>query len=592
MVPEAVLRFTIGHHYQFVPMSVDHKGDEATSSAESQATKAPVEQDESMNTENTSLSSGTPILEDEQEGAGAVAAAIESPIDESKGGIIEWLSGLTADEQAAAMGFADSAFLSAFMAVVPSTNEPETSDATDEGECQSFTFDSILKNSCVCWILFGPQFKLADTTLNFELEDLELVGWTSRCCFARACTNVRIHLVAGRSLDWNSQVLIKDVELHYTEAMNRMSRKDDASSRSSDSASAVDRSNTAKPVDTLHQCLASDVFRIRNHSSEPSSCVLSLLGNACLVLPSAIQHSLGKPVESLNAFVTINPEFLEKVGVEELFAAVFSGDIDDGDSVISSLLVPAEDSTAPLWLKLVGTRHSDRETTALSSLVLERFRQQIIFSYLEYRSSAYARRSVTQANVTEELEFMPSSGELGPTMLAEGSAAPSSWITDARSSVVSLRDLAESMDAVRVAECLEPLLNLMPVTTLKPEDLIFTPLRFLAYASGGISISRLDATNASALKKLISHSVQSYVGSCLAKDEAMQDAPTAAKPANEETSATPRAYDDEELIIQSPIGATFPVSGDVASACHTGSKKKKKKAKKRKVSRHRVLEFP
>jgi hypothetical protein len=165
-------------------MSVDQKGDEATSLADNQVTKTFVEPDESLNTENTSLSSGTLHLEDKPDGAAeeppanSCAAAIEAPADESNDGILEWLAGLTAEEQAAAMGFVDEAFLSAFMAVVRPPSQPaETStESGNEGECRSRTFVRILKGSCVCWILFELQFKDADTTLNFEFEDLDLLG--------------------------------------------------------------------------------------------------------------------------------------------------------------------------------------------------------------------------------------------------------------------------------------------------------------------------------------------------------------------------------------------------------------------------------
>jgi hypothetical protein len=159
-------------------MSVDQKSDEATSLAGSHVPKTPVEQDESLNTENASLSSGTlhledePVVESEGSTGNSGTTAVEAPADESNGGILNWLNGLTVDEQAAAMGFADGPFLSAFMAVVRSTSEPETStEVANEGECRTCTFDSILMISCVCWVLFERQFKDADTTLNFEFED-------------------------------------------------------------------------------------------------------------------------------------------------------------------------------------------------------------------------------------------------------------------------------------------------------------------------------------------------------------------------------------------------------------------------------------
>ena len=129
-------------------MSVDDKGDEATSLVENQVPKAPSGQDESLDTENTSLSSETLHLEDEPEVAAdastgnSCASAIEAPADDSNVGILEWLTGLTVDEQAAVMGFEDEAFLSAFMAVVRSPSQPETStEETNEGECRSCTFD-------------------------------------------------------------------------------------------------------------------------------------------------------------------------------------------------------------------------------------------------------------------------------------------------------------------------------------------------------------------------------------------------------------------------------------------------------------------
>lgn len=557
LVP-AVLRFD----RSFVPMSVDKKGDEATSLADSQVPKTPVEPDESLNTENTSLSSGTLHLEDEpdvaaEETAGnSCAAAIEAPADESNGTILEWLTSLTVEEQTAAMGFVDEAFLSAFMAVVPSI-QPETStEATNEGECRSCTFVRILEISCVCWILFELQFKAAeDTTLNFEFEDLELLGWET---VERTCTNLAsVSPVAGWSLDWDSQVLIKDIELQYTGAINRVSRKVEGTSRLIDD----DDSNVAKRVDTMHQRFSSDVFRIRKFS-EPSSCGSSLLENVRLVLPSAVQHALGKSVDGLAPFVTVIPEFLEKVGVEEVFNALFSSDIDDEGFLMSSLLVTAEASSPPLWLKLVSKRHPDSETTALSNLVLERFRQQILFSYLEFRASVCARRSETQGKGTNE-----------PSAFAEDSAPPSSWLADVISTALSLSYLAESMEPVRLAECLEPVVSLLPSTKLNAACLIFTPMDCLAFAKGDISISRLDAANAKSLK-LISHSLLSDVRSPI-NEEAIRD----------------ETYNSDEgcLLVLNPDGNTTPTSRDVNFA--SGSKKKKKKTKKRKVRCHSIQQI-
>jgi hypothetical protein len=359
--------------------------------------------------------------------------------------------------------------------------------------------------------------------------------------------------------------------------MDRINRKDEATPCSNDLASLG--SNNAKPADSLHRLLASDVFRIRSLSA-PSSCALSLLENVCLVLPSAIQHALGTSVDGLEPFITINPEFLEKVGVEEVYATVFSSEIDDGSSLMSSLLVSAEESPVPLWLKPVTKRHSDSDTTALSNLLLERFRQQILSSYLEHRASVNACRSESQRQGNSELEHPRFSVERYG--FPENSATPSLWMPSVRSTAFSLRGLAESMEAARLAECLESLRRHLSYMKLSPESLVFTPLHSLSFACGDIIFSRLDAANAKSLKQMSSWN-QSDVGS--PTDEEVIPEIASSPMQRDEPGPTPHNVDDECLFSQNPVGDTITTSSDVVGAL--GSKKKKKKAKKRKVRLHR-----
>jgi hypothetical protein len=158
-----------------VPMSVEQQGEEASSVSASQLPNACVDQDESLNTDTTSLSSTTLQLDVDvtTERNGYAEPEQAMTIGETKRGIYGWFDGLSADERAGALGFIDGAFLATFLAVIPpsSASEPyAAADATvvhSEGEYLFPTVCCTPMPTCVCWILFERQFNVVKEHVEF-----------------------------------------------------------------------------------------------------------------------------------------------------------------------------------------------------------------------------------------------------------------------------------------------------------------------------------------------------------------------------------------------------------------------------------------
>lgn len=270
------------------------------------------------------------------------------------------------------------------------------------------------------------------------------------------------------------------------------------SSRSADNHEDAEAAKSEEASDASNKRLDSDVFRIRS-LEKPSPPLLSLLGNVCVILPSAFMHASGKSLDTLIPFVTVNPEFLEKSSDEEPFLALFSAETQSNivspcDSTCEITATPT-----PTWLKKLASRHANGEKTTLSALLLERFRCQVSLAFSERDPSLCVENGSGSSQYASAFEHDGSSTERTDLSLK-------SLMIDIRSSASSLRLINSKMDAATVSACMIPFVEVLSDTSscqprhLKFENLLLVPIQYLSCRTRSVDFSAWNGAIESSLK--------------------------------------------------------------------------------------------